>query len=235
MPFLERTSGAVSRTRPDARPSDPIRSGKRPDEESDRFGPASARIEAIDAGEPDRPKRPGRRERQERAPAAPVDPAVKAREICLRQLTAGPRTAAQLAGAMARREIDEEIITSVLARFTEVGLIDDAAFAAAWVESRHTGRGLARRALAQELRHRGVAAEQVAVAVAELDPDRELATARTLAERRLASSRGQDPTVRFRRTAALLARKGYSPALSYRVIREVLEAEGTAAPEIDEF
>ena len=159
------------------------------------------------------------------AEAAPVDPATRARDICLRQLTAGPRTAAQLAAAMARRGIDEDSIASVLARFSEVGLIDDAAFAAAWVESRHAGRGLARRALAQELRHRGVAEEQVAVAVAELEPEREVATARALAERRLASTRGQDPTVRFRRTAALLARKGYAPALSYRVIREALEAE----------
>lgn len=156
---------------------------------------------------------------------AGVDPEIKARDICLRQLTAGPRTAAQLGAAMIRRGIDEDTIASVLARFTEVGLIDDAAFATAWVESRHAGRGLARRALAQELRHRGVADEQVAVAVAELDLERETATARALAQRRLASSRGQDPTVRFRRTAALLARKGYAPALSYRVIREVLEAE----------
>lgn len=160
---------------------------------------------------------------------APVDPAAKAREICLRQLTTGPRTAAQLATAMTRRGIDEDTIVEVLARFTEMGLIDDAAFAAAWVESRHSGRGLARKALAQELRHRGVAAEQVAVAVAELEPEREVATARALAERRLASSRGQDAGVRFRRTAALLARKGYSPALAYRVIREALEAEGTEA------
>lgn len=166
---------------------------------------------------------------------APVDPAAKARDICLRQLTNGPRTAAQLATAMTRRGIDEDTVAEVLARFTEVGLIDDAAFAAAWVESRHAGRGLARKALAQELRHRGVAAEQVAVAVAELEPEREVATALALAERRLANSRGQDPAARFRRTAALLARRGYSPALAYRVIREALEAEGTdAAALLDE-
>ena len=158
-----------------------------------------------------------------------LDPTSQARDICLRQLTTGPRTAAQLAAAMTGRGIGEDVVADVLVRFTEVGLIDDAAFAAAWVESRHAGRGLARRALAQELRHRGVAAEHVAVAVAELEPEREIATARAPAERRLAASRGQDPAVRFRRTAAVLARKGYSPALTYRVIREALEAEGTEA------
>jgi regulatory protein len=160
-----------------------------------------------------------------------VDPADRAREICLRQLTVGPRTAAQLGTAMARRGIEPEVAEAVLARLGDVGLIDDAAFAAAWVSSRHTGRGLARKALAHELRTRGVADPLVAAAVAELDPDQEASTARTLAARRLAGSRGLDPAVRFRRTAALLARKGYSSALAYRVIREALEAERDGATE----
>lgn len=214
MPFLERPGAAPQRTRRDVTRPDPIRSGRRPDE-------ASAPVDVP---------RAARRKGKAEQPTVEADQATRARDICLRQLTTGPRTAAQLGAAMARRGIDEETIASVVDRFTEVGLIDDAAFAAAWVESRHAGRGLARRALAQELRHRGVAEEQVAVAVAELEPEREVATARALAERRLASNRGQDPTVRFRRTAALLARKGYSPALTYRVIREALEAEDEPAP-----
>ena len=49
----------------------------------------------------------------------------------------------------------------------------------------------------------GVVAELVEEAVADLDPERELATARELAARRLAASRGLEPVVRFRRAAAL--------------------------------
>ncbi|MGQ0465374.1 MAG: regulatory protein RecX, partial [Sporichthyaceae bacterium] len=221
--FLERGAPGVPlrARRAAARPvAPPRRGGRRHVPVTDEQPPEASRGRrgSRRSGNSDEAARPAAREER--------DPAVRARDICLRQLTMGPRTAAQLAAAMVKREIDEDTIREVLARFTEVGLIDDAAFAAAWVESRHAGRGLARRALAQELRHRGVAAEQVAVAVAELEPEREVATARALAERRLASNRGQDPTVRFRRTAALLARKGYSSALSYRVIREALEAEG---------
>ena len=70
-----------------------------------------------------------------------------------------PRTRAELAKALARKEISDEVIAEVLDRYDEVGIIDDAAFARAWVSSRHQGRGLARRALANELRQRGVAAE----------------------------------------------------------------------------
>jgi regulatory protein len=48
--------------------------------------------------------------------------------------------------------------------------------------------------------------------------------------KRLAATRGLDTSARFRRVASLLARKGYSESLSYRVIREALEAEGHEAP-----
>jgi regulatory protein len=133
---------------------------------------------------------------------------------------------------MGRKGIEEAVANEVLERFTDVGLIDDAAFAEAWVESRHTGRGLARRALAHELRTRGVDGGIIAVAVAELDPERELETARALATRRLAATRGLETPVRFRRVASVLARKGYSESLAYRVIREALEAEGAEAPTI---
>ena len=162
----------------------------------------------------------------------PVEPSALAREICLRQLSHGPRTAAQLAAAMARKGIEEDVANEVLERFTDVGLIDDVAFAEAWVESRHTGRGLARRALAHELRTRGVDTAVIAVAVAELDPERELETARALAVKRLASTRGLETPARFRRVASVLARKGYSEAVAYRVIREALEAEGAESPMI---
>jgi regulatory protein len=149
-----------------------------------------------------------------------------ARQICLRMLTAAPRTRAQLAEALRQRGIPEETAEAVLRRFGEVKLIDDAAFAAAWVESRHHGRGLAGRALASELRNRGVPAEYIKAAVGGLDPEQEIATARGLVARRLASTRGQPLNARVRRLAGLLARKGYAPAIAYRVVREALRQEG---------
>ncbi|MFE2147500.1 regulatory protein RecX, partial [Streptomyces sp. NPDC059456] len=101
--------------------------------------------------------REGRREggRESRPELPPQSPEEQARAICLRLLTGMPRTRRQLADALDKRGIPEEVSQEVLSRFEEVGLIDDAAFAGAWVESRHRGRGLARRALAQELRTKG--------------------------------------------------------------------------------
>src|ERR1700753_876665 len=85
----------------------------------------------------------------------PANESELAREICLRQLAGRPRTRAELAQVLGKRAISEEVIAEVLDRYDEVGIIDDAAFARAWVSTRHHGRGLARRALANELRQRG--------------------------------------------------------------------------------
>ncbi len=158
-----------------------------------------------------------------------ADPPTRAREICLRLLTLAPRTRAQLAEALRSRGIPAAVADDVLERFADVGLIDDAAFARAWVESRHHSRGLAGRALTLELKRRGVDDEEIREAVAELGPDAEAATAKRLVEQKLGSTAGLPPEVRTRRLAGMLARKGYPPGLAFRVIREALESEGAHA------
>ncbi len=140
-----------------------------------------------------------------------------------------PRTRAQLAEAMRGRGIPDGAAGAVLARFTEVGLIDDAAFARAWVESRHHGRGLSRRALSAELKQRGVDGQDISAAVSALDPADEIATARRLVAKGLAASRGKPLPTRVRRLVGLLARKGYPAPVAYRVVREALDQEGTDA------
>ncbi|MFF9002465.1 recombination regulator RecX [Streptomyces achromogenes] len=154
------------------------------------------------------------------------DPAERARAICLRLLTGTPRTRKQLADALRKREIPEDVAQEVLDRFEEVGLIDDGAFADAWVESRHHGRGLARRALARELRTKGVDSALIEDAVAQLDSEQEEVTARELVARKLRATRGLDRDKRLRRLAGMLARKGYPEGMALRVVRQALEDEG---------
>ncbi|MFD6028425.1 recombination regulator RecX [Streptomyces griseoluteus] len=155
-----------------------------------------------------------------------ADPAEKARNICLRLLTGTPRTRKQLADALRKREIPDEVAEEVLSRFEEVGLINDSAFADAWVESRHHGRGLARRALARELRTKGVDSALIDEAVGQLDSEQEESTARELVDRKLRATRGLDRDKRLRRLAGMLARKGYPEGMALRVVRQALEEEG---------
>jgi regulatory protein len=94
------------------------------------------------------------------------------------------------------------------------------------VTSRHHGRGLARRALAGELRRKGVGSEEVGLALDELDPETEEETARALVARRMRIlERTSAPEATFRRLVGMLARKGYSSGLAYAVVREVMAAE----------
>ncbi|MYS89845.1 MULTISPECIES: recombination regulator RecX [Streptomyces] len=156
----------------------------------------------------------------------PGDPVEQARAICLRLLTGTPRTRKQLADALRKRQIPDDAAEEVLSRFEEVGLINDSAFAEAWVESRHHGRGLARRALARELRTKGVDSTLIDEAVSQLDSEQEETTARELVARKLRSTRGLDRDKRLRRLAGMLARKGYSEGMALRVVRQALEEEG---------
>jgi len=159
----------------------------------------------------------------------------RAREICLRQLAVRPRTRAELAKVLTRKEISDEVIAEVLDRYDEVGIIDDAAFAHAWVSSRHQGRGLARRALANELRQRGVDAEVATAALETVDDDDEAATARALVDRKLRTATGA-PDALFRRLVGMLARKGYSAGVAIRAVKDALAArDGEAAEFADQL
>ena len=155
----------------------------------------------------------------------PAEPDSVARAICLRLLTQAPRTRFQLAAALDKRGVPREAADRVLMRFTEVGLVDDAAFAAAWVRSRQAVRGMARRALAHELRQRGVDEQVVDEALTAVDPEDEWATARGLVARKLPSTRGLDRPARMRRLAGLLERKGYPSGVALQVVREALAGE----------
>ncbi|WP_239124465.1 regulatory protein RecX [Rhizocola hellebori] len=144
-----------------------------------------------------------------------------AREICLRQLSTRPRTRSELASALRKGGVEQEVANAVLDRYGEVGMIDDAAFARAWVTSRHHSKGLAGRALAQELRQRGVEQEVAQEALSELDAETEAETALELATRKLRSTRGEPEAV-FRRLLGMLARKGYSGGVAVRAVKEAM-------------
>jgi regulatory protein len=164
------------------------------------------------------------REAREAAAAAEVlaDPEGVGRTILLDSLTGQARTRQELADKLAKREVPDEVATELLDRFTEVGLIDDASYARQWVESRHRSRGLAPRALAQELRRKGVGDEEAKAALEQIDEDDQRDAARALVDKKLRSMRGLDPQVATRRLAGLLARKGYPAGLAFAVVREAL-------------
>lgn len=176
----------------------------------------------------------GRGRGHDESDSPPADPESVARTICLRLLAKAPKTRAQLADALARRDVPDEVAEQVLGRFSDVGLIDDEAFARAWVGSRHAGRGLARRALAYELRSRGVPETDARTALDTINRDEERETARRLVTRRRQALTRLEPQVQYRRLIGMLARKGYPPDIAHQVVSEVLrDTEGADVIEVE--
>jgi regulatory protein len=144
------------------------------------------------------------------------------------------RTRGQLADLLARKEVPQEVAEAVLDRFTELGLVDDAAYAEAFTRSRHEHRGMGSRAIAFELRRRSVPDELVQEAVSVLDSEQEQRTASRLARERQARMNGLPREVQARRLAGFLARKGYGGEIVGRAVREAL-ANAQAQAEQDGF
>ncbi|HXH78817.1 regulatory protein RecX [Nocardioides sp.] len=156
----------------------------------------------------------------------PADPESVARKILLDALTGQARSRKELADKLAKKDVPAELAERLLDRFEEVGLIDDEAFARAWIASRQPGKGLARRALAQELRRKGIVDDVAREALDEIDPGDEEAAARILVRKKLRSLAGVDQHKATRRLVGLLARKGYGGAMAFAIVKEELRQHG---------
>lgn len=150
------------------------------------------------------------------------DPEDVARAIVLRQLTMAPRSRQQLFDKLMAKGCQPDVADRVLDRMQQVGLVDDEAYAGSLVRSQQAGRGLARRALRQELRRKGVDDETAGAALDDISDESEKERARELVEKKLRSMHGLEAHVQTRRLAGMLARKGYSSSVAYGVIREAI-------------
>lgn len=155
-----------------------------------------------------------------------ADPESVARTILLDQLTGRARSRKELSDKLRSKEVPEDLAQRLLDRFEEVGLVDDEAFARAWVSGRQSAKGLARRALAQELRRKGVDDEVAREALDELDPETEEEAARALVRKKLRSLDRVDDVTATRRLVGMLARKGYGSGMAFAVVRDELARAG---------
>lgn len=165
-------------------------------------------------------------ERRERR-AAVDDPAVVL-EAVARFLEARARSIGEVRRRLTSAGYRADLIEGAIVRMTELGMLDDLAFARAWVESRDRARPRGERALADELRIRGVdrtviveALEErrVASAAGDTSDDEpapsadEAAAERLLARNTRTLARVADPRARRQRAYALLARNGFDPGV----------------------
>lgn len=162
-------------------------------------------------------------DRPDQEPEPPTDPYAVARAIVLRQLTIAPRSRAELATKLAQRGCDPEVAEAVLDRMTEVGLVNDQAYAEMLVRSRQEIRGLGRRGIGAELRRKGIDPDLSAELVGDIASEDERARAVELVQRRVRTMHGLPRETQTRRLAGMLARKGYDPGIVMSAVREVLD------------
>ena len=141
-----------------------------------------------------------------------------AREIVLRRLDRSAAPRAALAELLERKEVDPRVASEVLDRLEAAGVIDDTAYAARLARTRFAEKGAARRAIAEELRRKGLGESDVAEALEQISSEDEDSAALALARKKLSATGHLPWEVRRRRTAAVLGRKGYSREVTMRAI-----------------
>jgi regulatory protein len=167
----------------------------------------------------DRPRPRTFAERRERK-AAVDDPAVVL-EAAARFLESRSRSVAELRRRLSGAGYRPDLVEAAIARLTELGILDDAAFARSWIESRDRAHPRGERALRQELRLKGIDRALIDEVLDERGQAREAdadveAAARLLARHAHSLGRVADPRARRQRAYALLARNGFEPDVCVR-------------------
>lgn len=189
-------------------------------------------------------RQPSVAERRE-ARAAETDPEVVL-AAAARFLEVRPRSVAEVRRRLRSAGYAAGLVEGAVARLVELGFLDDAAFARAWVESRDRARPRGERALRVELRQKGVGREETDEALGERRDEAagegdgaasadEAAAERLLARRASQLGRVPDPRVRRQRAYALLARNGFDPGVCSSVAKRFAEdAAGDDADDVDD-
>jgi regulatory protein len=175
-------------------------------------------------------------ERRERR-AAVDDPAVVL-DAAARFLEARSRSVAEVRRRLTSAGYQPELIEGAIARLGELGMLDDEAFARAWVESRDRARPRGERALRDELRLKGIDRAIIDEVLGDRrsigaePPDR--ATAERLIDKHARTlARIEDPRWRRERAYALLARNGFDPEICREVASRVARDSEHGALPID--
>jgi regulatory protein len=178
---------------------------------------------------------------ERRAARAAVDDPQAVLDAALRFLEARSRSVAEVRRRLTSAGYRADLVGGAIDRLLELGMLDDEAFARAWVGSRDRARPRGESALRRELGLKGVARETLdrvleerreesaSVSDTPLGAD-EAAAERLVARHRAALQRVADPRKRRQRAYALLARNGFDPEICSRLAGLVGDGAEVEAP-----
>jgi regulatory protein len=145
----------------------------------------------------------------------------KAKGYALRLLKLRPRSRGELSSKMSGKGYGQAIIIDVLDALTQMGFIDDAAFAKAWLQYR-LNRPMGFRRVERELIEKGITKDVIRGHWAEVKANYdELEVVRALAKKRVRQYNNIDPLKRKKRVMDYLARRGFQLDVIMKVIKEI--------------
>lgn len=154
---------------------------------------------------------------------AQSDPREVGRLIALRLLEAKPRTERELHDTLCERGIPPVVAEQLVARFVEVGLLDDRVYARMWVESRMRSRGLGVASLRRELRQRKLPDDIIAETLAQVDAEEGRSAAVAAVRGRVARCALPLSTKDQRRLTGFLMRRGHGFEAARTILAEAVQ------------
>ena len=149
-------------------------------------------------------------------------------EAALRFLEPRQRSADEVRRRLLLRGYRADLVEGCLERLLELGIVDDAAFAQAWVESRDRARPRGERALRAELRRKGIDRQVVDDVMETRESEQPAADAdaarRVLERHASALARVADPRARRQRAYGLPARSGFDSDVALEAIGRLAES-----------
>jgi regulatory protein len=155
------------------------------------------------------------------------DAVIQAVDSASHFLSFRPRSISEVRRNLAEKEVLPEVIDAAIARLTQLGYLDDVAFARFWVQNRSEFKPLSHRALRQELRQKGVASTVIDEVLSELD-ESELAYKAALSQTR--KLRHLPPKEFHTKMANFLQRRGFSYSTTREVIARLQDEFETLDP-----
>lgn len=157
-----------------------------------------------------------------------LDEAEKAKKIALGLISRRPRSTAEIERHLRKKQYDDLVIDKVIDRLSAVNLLDDAAFAAYWVDQRESFKPRSRMALRQELMQKGVGRAEIDTAVAEVDENSAARRAAIKQARRWSHLSEEDYRIKL---SQYLQRLGFP----YDIIRNIANISWQALNEEETF
>jgi regulatory protein len=141
-----------------------------------------------------------------------------------------PRSQAEIRRSLARHGIAEDTIQEVLQRLARSGLVNDEQFASLWVENRQEFRPRSRKALAFEMRQKGIARDAIDQALGSITDQDEKELAYQAASRQARKYAGLEWQAYRQKMAGFLARRGFNYETSAAAIQRTWQ-DRTASDE----